>query len=70
MEKIAHDTELTPQALQKVAAFGFAAALATPLYGFTKAQTKKATALFNGQLKRALDRKEKIAKMLREHVAA
>lgn len=68
MEKIASDFVLNAEQRQKIAAFAFATALASPVVNLSQEQVKVAAAKFMEGLKKSQARHEKLVDMLTEHV--
>lgn len=70
MEKVAASAVLDAPSLQKIATFGFATTLASPVVGLGPEQVKKASDAFMAGLQKAAARHDKLVDMIREHVKA
>lgn len=68
MEKIASNAVLTAEQRQKIAAFAFATALASPVVNLSQEQVKAASDKFMDGLRKSQVRHEKLVDMLTEHV--
>lgn len=70
MQKLASTDQLDSAALQRVAQFGFATALATPAIGASPAAVRKATEKFAAVMKANAERHDAILHMLFEFAHA
>lgn len=70
MNKIASTAVLDAPSIRKIAAYGLAVSLASPVVGLGEAQVKAAAAAFTRAMETSAQRQVKIASTLLEHVKA
>ena len=70
MDKIASTAQLTAKNLQKIALFGFATALASPVLGFGPAETKQASIGAQRGLEQNAARHERFKKVILDFATA
>lgn len=70
MDKIASNASLDAPAIRKIAAYGLAVSLASPVVGLGPDQVKAASAAFTAAMEKSAERHTKLASVLLEHVKA
>lgn len=70
MDKLASSTALTNPQRLNIARYGFLTASSVPSLGLNKDEVMKRASVFDGILKKAAARHNRLVEMLREHVTA